>query len=876
MDKKRQEIEELLRQDEFRLLNKERVEGNKQREIFCCAYREYDRKSGATGGPGGVLFTQQALLGERLYDVPMHYIFRPENYRVEEHIWEQMRHLHMKTKTVLGAAYYLTHCEEIQRSIESGNVPMLVCHELGSAYGAYLMGLPYVVIYHQQGSLLNEIKALHEESLEEDEIVIHFMESEVMRYAHKVYFPSLGARQFFLETSTLTADETRKISFAETALYNTVPDESEWDEWNEILGEYGIELERTDEVFLSIGDYNYDKGMDLVPSFLQTYAAQTDKRIVWIAFGLALTDRIFEQILSKRDSWNFDAYLFDHRIEHSKVLGLMAYSDYYIMLHRNSVFDIATLEAMRAGCGMILSGAGSNYEFNKEENVVLANSQDTQTTVWKMNQMDRDIWKQLNKKVFRTYFSNECFQKSYRDMIDDFAGVRKGRKISRINQKNLCGWKDRYKGRKIVICGAGSSLDVITEQEKDCVYIALNKALFYPRIKFDLLFMQDIPVGCRLEEFNNYDCDKFYGIITNPLFQNLGLGGEDKEFQDVSGQIYRYELAEQIFQYQTEEMEFELERYALSDAQSVLFSALQFAIFSGAGEIALCGVDFSDINYGSAENASRYAKNVVNNLIAFKKQIKKYDPKINFNFIQTHNERLEKAFYAVDHEEEEIIVSGIYTSDYSDMVKLQEQTCKDDYMFDFRYITDAEWKRRKSSEGFAFFGGNTIKTQLVIDKIKEYWGKNLLVADADLIFLKRTRETLLYELRDADLLFLRERLDENNLYSRAPANVNIGFVCMRCNEESLRFWEKVQKEVEEFNGWDQEVANELLCKNPEDWRYKLLPECFLNGGDISKDNIRRQMICTSCGTIARRNGLEKYEFLRKAYQLSKEQRWFAP
>lgn len=106
MDKKRQEIEELLRQDEFRLSNKERVERNKQREIFCCAYREYDRKSGATGGPGGVLFTQEALLGDRLYDVPMHYIFRPENYRVEEHIWEQMRHLHMKTKTVLGGAYY--------------------------------------------------------------------------------------------------------------------------------------------------------------------------------------------------------------------------------------------------------------------------------------------------------------------------------------------------------------------------------------------------------------------------------------------------------------------------------------------------------------------------------------------------------------------------------------------------------------------------------------------------------------------------------------------------------------------------------------------------------------------------------------------------
>lgn len=169
-----------------------------------------------------------------------------------------------------------------------------------------------------------------------------------------------------------------------------------------------------------------------------------------------------------------------------------------------------------------------------------------------------------------------------------------------------------------------------------------------------------------------------------------------------------------------------------------------------------------------------------------------------------------------------VFVSGIYTGKYRDMVKLQEQTCKDDYAFDFRYITDEEWNKNKAPAGISFYLGNTLKIQLVIDKIKEYWGNVLIVTDADLIFLQRTKGDILFKLKKSDLLFLGEKFERNS------ANVS-KFMVMNCNEASLRFWEKVQAELNDNRGCDWEIANQIIYKNLADLKYQILPETLFNG-----------------------------------------------
>ena len=225
---------------------------------------------------------------------------------------------------------------------------------------------------------------------------------------------------------------------------------------------------------------------------------------------------------------------------------------------------------------------------------------------------------------------------------------------------------------------------------------------------------------------------------------------------------------------------------------------------------------------------------------------------------------------------DKIVVTGIYTNSYKDVVNLQIHSCKDDYKFDYRYITDEEWQNAKTSKDFAFWGGNIIKTQLVIDKIKENFGGILLVCDADLIFLKPTEKQIRKELKHFDTLFLQERFDKKHQYEKAKANINIGFVAIKCNERNLNFWEEVQAKTQQTHGWDQEIANEILLNKNYNLKWKHFSQKFANGNDINRKNIKKVFIGTSCGTIATRNKLTKVEYLQRLikYSNSKNDEWF--
>ena len=353
-----------------------------------------------------------------------------------------------------------------------------------------------------------------------------------------------------------------------------------------------------------------------------------------------------------------------------------------------------------------------------------------------------------------------------------------------------------------------------------------------------------------------------------------GLGGEDREFHNLVNKIYRYELAPVVFDYKTDEFERQLDQYCFTDAQSVLFSAIQFAIYAGFSQIKMCGVEFGKYNYGNTINLSHYAVNVVNNLIAFKRKIAHIKSVEIFDFLYTQNDFLREKFWNIDYHNTKVTVSGIYTQDYESLVKLQELTCLDDYYFEFRFISDEQWKREKKDNQFAFFGGNTIKTQLVIDKIREHWGEILIITDADIVFFATTKGQILHEIENMDMLFLRERSENEKKYKRALSNINIGFVVIRCNMSSLKFWEQVQEETAVHIGWDQEVVNQVIYENRTELNYKLLPECYLNGGSINKDNLKRQKICTACGSIAKRLGVSKEAFLREALNNYHKNEWF--
>lgn len=84
------------------------------------------------------------------------------------------------------------------------------------------------------------------------------------------------------------------------------------------------------------------------------------------------------------------------------------------MLHRKSIFDLATLEAMKAGCALILSRLEGNLEFNVCNNVLFADTDKAYINLDEINKL-----KELNKIAFNKFFSNKNFKEEYEAVIQD-------------------------------------------------------------------------------------------------------------------------------------------------------------------------------------------------------------------------------------------------------------------------------------------------------------------------------------------------------------------------------------------------------------------------------------------------------------------------
>lgn len=849
--------------------------GNECRRIYSCAYRIYDEASGATGGPGGMLHMQEKIVGTRLKGIVIEYIYREKDYLVPDVIWYRMSNFGMRVRNVLAGAGYLATHKAVNSSIEFGDNPLLICHDLGCAYGAYLLGVNYVLIYHQQGSILNEMRSANEAISDDDEYVIKEIENLVMHNAVHVYFPSIGAKQIFMETSPNLWNETTE-RFSSIPLYNTIEEMTIEEMIPEFdISKLGIANRNDVEVFLSVSDYIEDKGLDRIPSFLKEYQKKSKKAIIWIVAGNVHNQKLFGKIKEDCALFGINNVLYEKRIPHNELLSLMNECDYYIMLHRKSIFDLAILEAMQFGKKIILSDCLTSREFNVQNNIVLLQNNEKQT-VDEIISRNQEEWKEQNFLAFRSHFSNSVFNIRYaREIKKALLECGMYRNNVSIVNEDLAIWKNKFYGKKCMICGSGSSLESVSVQDPDIVYIALNKALFFDRIRFDFLFMQDEPQNqvYTLEDYNSYDCIKFYGIISNPYSKVNGLGDKFTHFSNVKNQIIRYELAPNIFDSRVDSFLMDFSNSYIQDAQSVLFSAVTLAVFMGFTEILLCGIDFSDLNYGNTMNQSKYAVQVQNNLCCLKREIKTKRTDIDLRFFATTNDYLRNEFSEIDNDKK-VIVSAIYTKNYEPMIRLQRYSCQDDYEFDLVFISDEEWNQNRTSEQFAFFGGNTIKVRALIEKMEQYYGEILIFTDADLIFLQKTKGRILQELGDKDIVFLRERRIAEPLFEKAQSNINIGFVVMRCNERSLSFWKDVLSNIQKSKGWDQEIVNLLLMDEDYPLAWSLLSEEFLNGASITKEKISQQRICTSCGSIAKRLGYSKEQFLRNAMVLAKRNEWF--
>ena len=267
----------------------------------------------------------------------------------------------------------------------------------------------FVYIAHLQGPRTEE-KINYGEPINWFDIkILKFCERYVFKNALYVCFPSAGACDYYFNSKYRSIE--RSSARIGPVLYNTlyahpapqsVP---------------SVSLDPSVTTFLSIGALTNAKGIDRIPFFFEENINKIEGRVRWVVVGQGpYYSKVNEHAkLIKRNNPNFD-FVIIKSLSYPEICYLNNLCDVYLMLHRISIFDLATLEAMQKGKCVVLSRVGGNVEFNKDNNVIY----DDQFS--ELNSFNKDLIVdkgELNKKVYDKYFSNQVFMKAYHSVIDD-------------------------------------------------------------------------------------------------------------------------------------------------------------------------------------------------------------------------------------------------------------------------------------------------------------------------------------------------------------------------------------------------------------------------------------------------------------------------
>lgn len=606
----------------------------------------------ATGGPNGVLFLQETLLGPRYRGYPLRYFYSPEKLPLPP-LWKTWMHenkIATMSRNLLESHYFVQHYLSKgvpqQAFTKESNHVHFVCHDIGSATAAHLCGYPFTLIYHQQGAFIHERISFGEDLNYAEQRLMNYFEKIAFEKADRVYFPSEGAKKAFLTTTT--AVEEKNISFGEFPLYNTVYDFNiSQNSLLKFLKEHGLghllapTVRSQYLIFVSIGDYTPNKGIDRCPDVITKIAQATSKKIIWICMGSKHKSGIYEKLKEDQENYPFKMILIPQRQPHAETMAILQFSDWLLMLQRHSIFDFSTLEAMQLGKGVILSPIGGNLEFNKENNIVYIDPDtDGKYSIDKITN-EAIQYGELNKKTFQNNFSPEIFCKTYLHMYDDII-ERKG--VTPTTHKPFMCTEDMHTIReilhdkKIIICGPGASLSRLAQEETKGKYlIALNSALLSD-FEFDMHIMQDEPRESSFwGVYLSKQVKRIYGTINRTTTASLKINFEQLDQHSIP--YLQYNLAEEVFDIRYRPLDLNLEDRYVEDMLGVLFSSLQICTWAGASSIELAGIDFSSENFNGA-NPSKYNPAIFINLMNITKKIA--EKEIPFTVLHTDSVHVEE------------------------------------------------------------------------------------------------------------------------------------------------------------------------------------------------------------------------------------------
>ncbi len=270
-----------------------------------------------------------------------------------------------------------------------------------------------LVVYHQQGSIYSEHLFFGNEPDEAYEKLCFDVTKHAIEQAHFFTFPSHGAKQALVDTLPEIGQYLGEKP--EIILYNGCsPSISRGTPAIDGLLEMLKQLDG--EVFITVAALNEAKGVELLPQFFREYG-----RLVEDYFWIVIGNGPKRNELSKGiEDLEGHVLWIEGYLDNNDVIRLYDVADYYIMAHRFSIFDYATIEAMHMGCIPLLSPVGGNLEMITHDNgYYLDESLNAQKFITWRNGQDIERLKELNRKIAGERFSEYSMLKAYHDIVMD-------------------------------------------------------------------------------------------------------------------------------------------------------------------------------------------------------------------------------------------------------------------------------------------------------------------------------------------------------------------------------------------------------------------------------------------------------------------------
>lgn len=392
---------------------------------------------GESGGGHGIEFRlHQADAKYRLFDKEVIYIFGDRivvrNSAMGE--FKESKDLPKKSELRLSLRKYIPSILRIWKSEKMYRKIMEYLDKLNKEFGfvnddififhdvkmanAFLKRFPYkntALVYHMQGSIYNEWSG--DTGLKSNLMRNYYNEMfrEIVSKAKFLCFPSRGTEESLIASEPQL--EIDVIKSNRKYLYNGVycPDivKEELPDWIE-------ELDAFDGYkFITAANLNTAKAVERIPQYIGELK-RLGVKIKWILIGNGVHAELVQSEIDKYDIGN-NVIWKKGNVLHLELMQLFSVTNFYILFHKYSIFDLSTLEAMHYGNIPILTPIGGNKEVIIDGNgLFVSDFGDVSSVISLMKENKIGELEEKNKAIKRKYFDEKVFLQRYVELCDSF------------------------------------------------------------------------------------------------------------------------------------------------------------------------------------------------------------------------------------------------------------------------------------------------------------------------------------------------------------------------------------------------------------------------------------------------------------------------